>query len=45
MGYQEYALNLGAYRGQKVQLSFVASDFSKGRTTSFALDDVSLIAK
>jgi hypothetical protein len=45
LGYQGFALNLGAYRGQKVQLSFVASDFSKGLTTSFALDDVSLIAE
>jgi hypothetical protein len=45
LGYQQYALDLGAYRGQKVQLSFVASDFSRGRTTSFALDDVSLIAE
>jgi hypothetical protein len=45
LGYQEYAINLGAYLGQKVQLSFVASDFSKGMTTSFALDDVSLIAR
>jgi hypothetical protein len=44
LGYQEFAVNLGAYLGQKVQLSFVASDFSRGRTTSFALDDISLIA-
>jgi len=44
-GYQQYSLNLNAYRGQQVQLSFVASSFSGGLTTSFALDDVSLIAK
>jgi hypothetical protein len=45
LGYQKYSLNLAAYRGQRVQLSFVASDFKGGLTTGFALDDVSLIAQ
>ncbi len=45
LGYQKYSLNLGAYRGQRVQLSFVASSFKGGLTTGFALDDVSLIAQ
>jgi hypothetical protein len=43
--YQQHSLDLGAYRGQRVQLSFVASAYPKGLGTSFALDDVSLIAK
>ena len=43
--YQQHSLDLGAYRGQQVQLSFVASAYAKGLGTSFALDDVSLIAK
>lgn len=43
-GYQLQSVDLGAYKGQTVQLSFVASDFQGGRTTDFALDDVSLIA-
>ena len=45
LGYQQYSLNLNAYRGQRVQLSFVASSFSGGLGTGFVLDDVSLIAK
>ncbi|MDR3672173.1 MAG: protease pro-enzyme activation domain-containing protein [Holophaga sp.] len=44
LGYQQVAIDLGRYRGQELQLSFVASDRSPGRTTGFALDDVSLIA-
>jgi hypothetical protein len=42
--YQPHSLDLSAFRGQKVQLSFVASAYPKGLGTSFALDDVSLIA-
>jgi hypothetical protein len=45
LGYQQYSLNLNAYRGQRVQLSFVASSFPGGLGTGFVLDDVSLIAK
>jgi len=44
-GFQLCTFNLNAYLGQKVQLSFVASDNPKGLTTSFVLDDVSLIAQ
>ena len=43
-GYLPCAVNLGAYLGQKVQLSFVASSYRYGRTTDFALDDASLVA-
>jgi hypothetical protein len=45
IGYQLHSVNMNAYLGQTVQLSFVASSFRYGRTTAFALDDVSLIAK
>jgi pseudomonalisin len=45
LGYQQYSLSLNAYRGQRVQLSFVASSYSGGLGTSFVLDDVSLIAR
>jgi pseudomonalisin len=45
LGYQQSSLDLGAYKGQQVQLSFVAYRFSGGLTTSFVLDDVSLIAR
>jgi hypothetical protein len=44
-GFQLCTFNLNAYLGQTVQLSFVASDNPKGLTTSFVLDDVSLIAQ
>jgi hypothetical protein len=44
-GYQPFSLNLMAYQGQTVQLSFVASDFRDGLGTDFALDDVSLVAQ
>jgi len=44
-GWQAYSLNLGAYRGQVIQLSFVAAHARGRRTTGFALDDVSLIAQ
>lgn len=40
-----YSLNLNAYRGQRVQLSFVSSSFPGGLGTGFVLDDVSLIAR
>ena len=40
-GYRQHAVDLGAYRGQTVRLSFVAAD---REGTAFALDDVSLIA-
>jgi hypothetical protein len=43
-GYQRHTLDLGAYRGQNVELSFVSSYNLLGRWTSFVLDDVSLIA-
>ncbi len=43
-GYLPCAVNLGAYLGQKVQLSFVASSSRYGRTTDFTLDDASLVA-
>ena len=45
LGYLQYSLSLGAYRGQTVQLSFVANCRSGGHATGFALDDVSLIAR
>jgi len=45
LGYQQYNYNLNAYRGQRVQLSFVASSFSGGLGTGFVMDDISLIAK
>jgi hypothetical protein len=44
-GYRRHAIDLGAYRGQTVQLSFVAEDNINGVNTSFVLDDVSLIAR
>jgi hypothetical protein len=44
-GFRQHRIDLGAYRGQKVQLSFVASDSPVGLNTSFTLDDVSLIAQ
>jgi hypothetical protein len=43
-GYQQHTLDLSAWRGQDVQLSFVSSYNPLGRWTSFVLDDVSLIA-
>lgn len=43
-GYLPCAVNMGAYLGQKVQLSFVASSYRYGRTTDFTLDDASLVA-
>jgi hypothetical protein len=45
LGYQMHSINLAPCLGQTVQLSFVASDCRSGRTTAFALDDVSLIAR
>jgi hypothetical protein len=44
-GYQQHSLDLGAYRGQTVELSFVAQDSPMGVNTSFTLDDVSLVAR
>ena len=44
-GYQQHSLDLSAYRGRKVELSFVAQDSPLGVNTSFLLDDVSLVAK
>ena len=44
-GYRLHGVDLCAYRGQPVQLSFVAEDNSDGVNTSFTLDDVSLVAK
>ena len=43
-GWQAYRINLGAYRGQTLQLSFVAAHARGRPTTGFALDDVSLSA-
>jgi hypothetical protein len=43
--YQQHSVDLCGYRGQKVQLSFVAFDSPEGVNTTFVLDDVSLIAK
>ncbi|MDR3672172.1 MAG: protease pro-enzyme activation domain-containing protein [Holophaga sp.] len=43
-GYRRHSLDLAAYRGQTVQLSFVAEDNPYGVNTCFTLDDVSLIA-
>lgn len=45
LGYQLYSLDLDPYRGQTVQISFVAPGVPCGRGSGFALDDVSLIAK
>ncbi len=45
LGYQQYVLDLNAYLGLQVQLSFVATNSPKGLGTGFALDDVSLIAQ
>jgi hypothetical protein len=44
-GYQPHSIDLGAYRGQQVELSFVAQDSPMGVNTSFTLDDVSLVAQ
>jgi len=44
-GYREHGADLGAYRGQEVQLSFVAEHSPGGVNTSFTLDDVSLVAR
>jgi hypothetical protein len=44
-GYRQRSLSLRTYLGQRVQLSLVASPYRKGGSTSFVLDDVSLIAK
>jgi len=43
-GYQRHTLDLSGYRGQAIELSFVASYHPLGRSTSFVLDNVSLIA-
>jgi len=43
-GYQQHSLDLGAYRGRELELSFVAQDSPDGVGTAFTLDDVSLIA-
>jgi hypothetical protein len=43
LGYQQATLNLGAYRGQTVQLAFVANRRAGGGG-GFSLDDVSLLA-
>jgi hypothetical protein len=44
-GYQQHTLDLGAYRGQKISLAFVASySAADSFDSNFALDDVSLIA-
>ena len=43
-GYQRHTLDLGGYRGQDLELSFVASFNPLGRSTSFVLDNASLIA-
>ena len=44
-GYQQRTLDLDAYRGQTVELAFVAQDSPRGVNTSFSLDDVSLVAR
>ena len=44
-GYVQHSVDLCAYRGQTVQLSFVAGDSINGVNTSFTLDDVSLVAR
>ncbi len=44
-GYQQHSLDLSGYRGQTVELSFVAQDSPMGVNTSFTLDDVSLVAQ
>jgi hypothetical protein len=43
--YVRHTLDLGAYCGQKLQLSFTAEGNMNGVNTSFTLDDVSLIAR
>jgi hypothetical protein len=43
--YAQRTIDLGAYRGHTVQLSFVAEHNNDGVNTSFLLDDVSLIAQ
>ena len=43
-GYFPCTVNMRAYLGQRVQLSFVAASFRHGRGTDFTLDDVSLAA-
>jgi len=43
-GYRQHSLDLGAYRGQDLELAFVACYHPLGRATSFVLDDLSLIA-
>ena len=44
-GYQQERLSLDAFRGQRVELSWVASGPAGGPGTGFAVDDVSLIAR
>ena len=44
-GYQRRSIDLGAYRGQTVELSFIAQDSPLGVNTAFTLDDVSLVAQ
>ena len=44
-GYQRRSIDLGAYRGRTVELSFVAHDSPLGVNTAFTLDDVSLVAQ
>jgi hypothetical protein len=43
--YRQHPLDLGAYLGQRIQLAFVATVAGNGPSTSFALDDVSLVAR
>jgi hypothetical protein len=42
--FREHVIDLSAYRGQRIQLAFTAAISVEGPSTSFVLDDASLIA-